>query len=151
MLLEEIKNNNLTSYHESFDSWEDAIKACGKTMIKEGYIDDDYVKAIIDCVKEYGPYIVLMPGIAMPHFTLGAKGVYKNGIGFMKVKKPVSFDPNDEEKNANLFFTLAATNHDEHLKNMVQLSEMLMNEELVEELLKVENDDDLDCIIGKYR
>lgn len=151
MLLQTIKNEGLTVYHQAFDTWEEAIKAAAVPMIEKGFIDDQYVTAIIDCVHEYGPYIVLMEDVAMPHSTLGATGVYKNGIGFMKVEKAVDFDPNDSEKKARLFFTLAAVSHDEHLNNMMQLSELLMNEAIVADLLTVQNDSDLQKVIDKYQ
>lgn len=150
-LLEQIYQNHLTSYHESFASWQEALQACGSTLIEQGFIDQRYVDAIIRCVDEFGPYIVLMKDVAMPHSTLGAEGVYKTGIGFMKVEQAVSFDSNDEEKQARLFFTLAAVNSEEHLNNMMQLSELLMNEEVVADLLMVKNDQDLVSIIEKYK
>ena len=150
MLLEDFVNRKLTSFQTSFDSWQDAIRGSGETLIKQGYIDDRYVKAVIACVEKYGPYIVIAPDIAMPHSTEKADGVYKTAISFMKVEKPVVFDPNDPEKNARLFFMLAAENHEAHLKNMMELSEMLMNEDLVSDLLKAKNDYDLLAIANKY-
>ncbi|MBF1101432.1 MAG: PTS sugar transporter subunit IIA, partial [Solobacterium sp.] len=38
-----------------------------------------------------------------------------------------------------------------HLNNMMQLSELLMNEEVVNDLLEVHNDDDLRNVIEKYK
>ncbi|MBW9213063.1 MULTISPECIES: PTS sugar transporter subunit IIA [Terrabacteria group] len=151
MLLEQIYNNHLTSYHEKFDDWKEALDACGKTLIEQGYIDHRYVEAIIKCVEEFGPYIVLIKDVAMPHSTVQAEGVYKTAIGFMKVHEPVVFDENDDEKQARLFFTLAATNNEEHLNNMMQLSELLQNEQLVADLLTVNDDCDLLKIIEKYK
>ncbi len=150
MLLEDFVNRKLTSFQTSFDSWQDAIRGSGENLIKQGYIDDRYVKAVIACVEKYGPYIVIAPDIAMPHSTEKADGVYKTAISFMKVEKPVVFDPNDSEKNARLFFMLAAEDHEAHLKNMMELSEMLMNEDLVSDLLKAKNDNDLLAIANKY-
>jgi PTS system ascorbate-specific IIA component len=91
-----------------------------------------------------------MPDVAMPHSTLGGTGVYKTAIGFCKVKEPVVFDPNDETKNARLFFTLAAVDNEQHLQNMVQLSEMLVKEGIVEDLLAAETKEDLLDIDKKY-
>lgn len=150
MLLEDFVNRKLTSFQTSFDSWQDAIRGSGENLIKQGYIDDRYIKAVIACVEKYGPYIVIAPDIAMPHSTEKADGVYKTAISFMKVEKPVVFDPNDSEKNARLFFMLAAENHETHLKNMMELSEMLMNEDLVSDLLKAKDDNDLLAIANKY-
>ena len=150
MLLEDFVNRKLTSFQTSFDSWQDAIRGSGENLIKQGYIDDRYVQAVIACVEKYGPYIVIAPDIAMPHSTEKADGVYKTAISFMKVETPVVFDPNDSEKNARLFFMLAAEDHEAHLKNMMELSEMLMNEDLVSDLLKAKNENDLLAIANKY-
>ena len=86
----------------------------------------------------------------MPHSQEGAVGVNKTAIGFMKLEKPVSFDENDPEKDAQLFFTLASCNPDQHLNNMMKLSEMLMNDDLVEVLLKAKTPEDLLALDGKY-
>ena len=150
MLLEDFVNRKLTSFQTNFDSWQDAIRGSGENLIKQGYIDDRYIKTVIACVEKYGPYIVIAPDIAMPHSTEKADGVYKTAISFMKVEKPVVFDPNDSEKNARLFFMLAAENHEAHLRNMMELSEMLMNEDLVSDLLKAKDDNDLLAIANKY-
>ncbi len=68
----------------------------------------------------------------------------------MKVEEPVHFDPEDPEKDARLFFVLASADHEKHLENMMRLSEMLMNEELVEELLEAKSKEDLLAIDKKY-
>jgi len=52
----------------------------------------------------------------------------------MKLEEPVTFDPEDPDKTATLFFTLASCDHDKHLDNMSRLSEMLCNEDLLADL-----------------
>ncbi|MEG0176990.1 PTS sugar transporter subunit IIA [Anaerorhabdus sp.] len=151
MLIEKFIDNKVTCYHTEFNTWQDAVKAAAQPLIDQAFIEPVYVNAVIECVEKYGPYIVIAPNIAMPHSTEGATGVLKTGIGFMKVEEPVHFDPNDPEKDARLFFTLAAENHENHLENMMELSEMLMNEELVEDLLQVKNDQDLKKVGEKYK
>ena len=49
----------------------------------------------------------------------------------------------DPEKDAQLFFTLASCNPDQHLNNMMKLSEMLMNEEVVKALADAKTPEDL--------
>ena len=150
MLLKDLVDNKLTCYEQSFDDWKEAIKANGVPLKREGYIDDQYIGAVIACVEKYGPYIVIAPNIAMPHSTEGAPGVYKTGIGFMKTEEPVHFDPADPEKDASLFFMLASNDSDAHLNNMMQLADMLSNDDLVADLLNAKNDDDLLAIAEKY-
>lgn len=149
-LLKQFVDRKVTSYQKGFNTWQESIVASCQPLVKEGIIENCYVDAIISCVEKYGPYIVIAPNIAMPHSTEGAKGVNETCIGFMKVEEPVHFDLNDPEKDARLFFVLAAVDHDKHLENMMALSEMLMNDELVQDLLEVTCDEDLLALDQKY-
>ena len=109
----------------------------------DGTVEANYKEDIIACVEKYGPYIVIMPDVAMPHSQECAEGVHDTAIGFMKLEQPVSFDENDPEKDARLFFTLASCNPDQHLANMTKLSELLMNEDVVAALLEAGSPEDL--------
>lgn len=149
MLREFVKNKH-TAFHKHFDSWEEAVQAGCEPLLRDNTITQDYVNSVIQCVKDFGPYIVIAPMIAMPHSSTGAIGVNKNHIGFMKVEEPVHFTPGDPEKDARLFFTLAAVDADRHLENMVKLSEMLMNDDLITALLEAKSDEDLLAIADKY-
>ena len=150
MLLKDIVEANHYSFVDSFDSWQDSIYGAAQPMVADGTLDNQYLDKIIENVNTYGPYFIIMPDVAMPHSTLGGTGVYKTAIGFCKVKEPVVLDPNDETKNARLFFTLAAVDNEQHLQNMVQLSEMLVKEGIVEDLLAAETKEDLLDIDKKY-
>lgn len=130
--------------------WEEAIRMSCETLEADGTVEANYKEDIISCVKKYGPYIVIMPDVAMPHSQEGATGVHKTTIGFMKLEKPVSFEPGNPDLDARLFFTLASCNSDQHLENMTKLSELLMNEEVVGELLKAETPEDLIRIQEQY-
>ena len=92
----------------------------------------------------------MCPQVRALHCDYAKRGYAKTAIGFMKLEKPVSFDPEDPEKDARLFFTLASCNPEQHLNNMMRLSEMLMNEELVTELLEAKGPDDLLKLQEKY-
>ncbi len=139
-----------TCYHQQFDTWQESIIASCQPLIDDGTIDSRYIDAIIACVHKFGPYIVLAPNIAMPHSTEGCEGVFGNAISFMKVEEPVVFQEGNPDKNATLFFVLASVNHDEHMKNMMQLATVLTNPQLVDDLLTVKNDEDLLKVAEKW-
>lgn len=123
--------------------WQEAVRISCEPLLKDNSITEKYVEEIILCIKEYGPYIVIMPNVAMPHSKITKDGVNKTSITFMKLEKPVSFDENDPEKNALIFFTIASSNPDEHLDNIVKLSHILGNEELIQKLQEIENPEEL--------
>lgn len=69
----------------------------------------------------------------------------------MKVEKPVIFDEEDEDSYANLFFTLAAENPEQHHANIANLMSILTNEDLVAELMQVKDEAGLAAIAEKYQ
>lgn len=130
--------------------WKEAIRMSCESLVADGTVEENYKDQIIANIEKYGPYIVIMPDVAMPHCQEGAKGVHKTTIGFMKLERPVSFKEGDPEKEARLFFTLASCNTDQHLENMTKLSEVLMNEDVIRELLRAKGPDDLLRIQEEY-
>lgn len=150
MFIGELIEKNRVSFHERFDSWEEAIRASCQTLIDDGSIEDAYVESVINSVKKFGPYIIIMPNVALPHAQENAEGVNDTAISFMKVEEPVSFEEGNPEKDARLFFTLASADHNVHLENMGKLAELLMNQPLVDELLEAKNVDDLLVLDEKY-
>lgn len=149
-MLKEFVEKKHYKFAESATDWKEAICMSCEPLEADGTIKDNYKYEIIRCVEKYGPYIVIMPMVAMPHSQEGAEGVCKTAISFMKLKNPISFEPGNSEMDAQLFFTLASCNPEQHLANMSKLSDMLMNEELIEELKKAETAEDLLKINEKY-
>jgi len=150
VLLGEIIENKRARFAEKAENWEDAIRMSCELLINEGVISSGYADEVIAAVHELGPYIVLMPGFALPHAMKGSSNAHNNGIAFMKLAKPVSFNPDNNEKDASVFFTLAARDSEEHLLNMRKLWKMLTNEELCADLLKVSSMEELSALDIKY-
>lgn len=149
MLREFVEKKHYKFAKEAGD-WEEAVRMSCESLEADNTVEANYKEDIIACIKKYGPYIIIMPDVAMPHSQEGATGVHKTAIAFMKLEKPVSFEPGDPEKDARLFFTLASCDSQQHLDNMSRLSEILSNEEVVAELLKAEGPEDLLRIQEKY-
>ena len=150
MLLKTFVEQKHFLFAEKAADWRDSVRMSCKSLEADGTLDPSYADEIIACVEKHGPYIVIIPGIALPHSMEGAKGVNKTAIGFMKLEQPVSFDDSDPEKTATVFFTLASENHEAHLANMSQLFTMLSDDDLIEELFKVKGPEDLLRLDEKY-
>lgn len=143
MLLKEIVEKGHYCFIDKELSWQDSIRAACKPLEEKGVCKTQYAEEIISCVSKHGPYIVLVPGLAMPHSTENAEGAIETAIGFMKTEKMVHFLEGDPEKDANVFFTLVSTNPEEHHKNMQRLYTILTNEEALEALKHVKTVEDL--------
>lgn len=149
MLREFVEKKHYKFADEASD-WKEAIRMSCEPLEADGTVEVNYKEDIIKCVEKYGPYIVIAPNVAMPHSQEGAVGVNKTAISFMKLKNPVSFEPGDPEKDAQLFFTLASCDPSQHLDNMSRLSDMLMDEDVIAALEKAESPEDLLEIQEKF-
>lgn len=149
-MLREFVEKNHFKFEKEAKSWQDAIRMSCEPLLKDNTITEEYVDCIIKNVEDYGPYIVIIPNVAMPHSQISAVGVNNTDITFMKLEKPVSFDENDREKDARLFFTIASCNPDQHMENIVKLASIFENEKLIDELLLAQNSEDLLRLQEKY-
>lgn len=149
-MLKELVEENRCQFLDRVESWQEAIRISCRPLVESGIVDESYGDELIENVNMHGPYIVLMPGLAMPHTMEGSARAKGTGVAFMKVKEPVHFDPNDPEKDAVVFFTLAATDSEAHLENMRRLCKMLSNEELLAGLMNVSSAEELLRLHEKY-
>ena len=129
------------SFHEGFDDWRDAIRAACAPLVADGTIQKEYVSYISEKVEELGPYIVIAPEICIPHAERG-RGVNRTAMCFMKSETPVRFHE-DGEHDARIFVVLAAADDEEHIQNLMELSERLSDEETVAKLLAATTPEDL--------
>lgn len=149
-MLKEFVEKKHCLFVDHVSDWREALRlGCGP-LVADGTVDDTYADELIASVEKHGPYIVLMPGYAMPHTMEGAASAHGTAISFMKVNDPVHFDLDDPDKDASLFFTLASVDTDAHLQNMKRLFKMLTNDELVAELPTVTCEADLLRLQEKY-
>lgn len=149
-MLKQFVENKHCKFAKSAKDWKDAIRMSCEVLEADGTVEENYKEDIIACVEKYGPYIVIMPNVALPHSQEGAEGVHKTAISFLKLEEPVSFEEGNEDMDAQLFFTLASCNSEQHLANMSKLSELLSNEDVMKELETAKNEEDLLEIYKKY-
>jgi mannitol/fructose-specific phosphotransferase system IIA component (Ntr-type) len=128
--------------------WKEAIQVASNPLLEKGYINQDYVAAMIASILELGPYVVLAPRIAVPH-ARPEQGVNQLGMSLLCLKNSVSF-ADDGKHDVNLIIVFAATDKTTHLKAITQLSEMLSEEQDVEAILHADSRDQIVTIVNKY-
>lgn len=117
---------------------EDAIRAAGELLVKQGCVDEAYVEAMIEREKLVSTYMGM--GLAIPHGTSEAKGsVKKTGIVLVQYPDGVDFG----QEKAQLVFGIAGIG-DEHLDLLSKICEALEDEEVLE---KMKTTDDIAWIL----
>ncbi len=144
-MLKELLDKGRYSFHQGFSTWEEAVAAACKPLLEEAVIEPAYIQAIIKGIKEYGPYIVIAPQICIPHAQEG-QGVNQTAVCFMKTEETVHFS-DDPEHDARLFFVLASTNNDLHMKNLMELVNLISDQEVVDKLLNAKTVEELQALV----
>lgn len=144
------ENDLLNISEKTPKNWEEAIAFSGEILQAKKLITVKYIEDIIGDVHTYGPYIVIVPNVAMPHSSAQSEGVLGTGIGLTIFSNTVSFEEGNAEKDARLFFTLAAKDADTHMENIAALSEMLMVDGLIDDMLEVRTMADYEALLSKY-
>lgn len=126
-------------------NWEDAIKKAAIPLLKNNSIEEKYVDAMIDSVKENGPYINIGEGIALAH-SRPENGVHKIAVSLLRTYPAVSLV--NENHKIQLWFVLSAVDNNSHLKVIQQLAELLGDQEKIKHMLSAENVDELVNIIN---
>lgn len=119
-------------------SKEEAIRAVGELLVKQGCVSEAYVDAMIEREKLVTTYMGM--GLAIPHGTSEAKDtVKKTGITLVQYPDGVEFG----DEKAQLVFGIAGIG-DEHLDLLSKICEALEEEEVME---KMKTTDDVSWIL----
>lgn len=109
------------------EDWEAAINAGADILVANGVVEPSYTEGIISGIKEYGPYIVIAPGIAIPH-ARPELGAVKMGYSLITLDTPVCFD--EASGPVNVLITFAATDNDKHI-DLLRMIVTLINDGLI--------------------
>ncbi|MBP9477114.1 MAG: PTS sugar transporter subunit IIA [Sebaldella sp.] len=127
-----LKEENILYEKHEIENWETAIKLGFTPLIKGDYINESYYKNIIELINNFGPYMVVSEGLAIPHAE-NINNIYKSGMSLLYLKNPVIFPKN---KKVNLLFCLSAINKKDHIQS---LEDILILEEEFSFRKKLEN------------
>lgn len=140
-MLNELLTNDTIQLQDQSPDWQEAIRTAAQPLINRASIHPEYVEAMITNVKELGPYIVIAPGIAIPH-ARPESGVEQLGMSLLKLDEPVAFSDKEKHK-AQLIIILAAIDNQTHLKALAQLTELLSDEQAVDQMIQAASNEEI--------
>ncbi|KDB46369.1 PTS sugar transporter subunit IIA [Glaesserella parasuis] len=121
-LKQSLIENNSIKLHQSASNWEEAIKIGTDLLVAAGTIEPRYYDNIVSKIKEMGPYIILAPGLAMPH-AHPEEGVIKTSFALVTLETPIYFDGEDEP--VDVLLTLAGSDSDQHMQGLMEITQVL--------------------------
>jgi len=130
-LLQMLRFDHILSNVEVSD-WQQAVQTTGEFMRKAGLCTEEYIEAMIDLIQEYGPYLVIAPGIALLH-ARPDKYILKPGLVLITLKTPICFG-HSENDPVWLLIGLAASDNKSHVDALAELAILLSEEGIVEKI-----------------
>ncbi len=134
-----LKQENVQIYRNNID-WEEAIRVSVKPLEDGGYVTPAYKEAIIERVKNLGPYIVLTEDLVLPH-ARPEQGVLESQLAVTLFKEPVAF--NEDNPATKLFVALAAADNEKHINALASLMETFQDDAKVKDILEAEDPESL--------
>ncbi|ARM74366.1 TPA_asm: PTS fructose transporter subunit IIA [Listeria monocytogenes] len=135
--LEELLPKERITFQESVADWREAIQVASKSLQQEGYISRNYQHAMIENIEKLGPYIVIAPGIALPHASVD-DGAYRVGMSLLRLDKTVSFSSKAKDQ-VKLIIVLASIDSYTHINALSQLTNLIMKHHLLEQIEQAES------------
>lgn len=135
------------SLNQSATTWEEAIEKTGRLLLKNGYIKESYITSMIDVIKEYGSYIIISPGVALPHARCD-KNVVDTGMSLITLCEPVIFPGG---KKVDFLIAISSKDNKEHLDSLVDLMNLLTDYDFKEKIKKMNRPNEVLKFIYEYK
>lgn len=142
------KENNSIRLGLTAETWQEAVKLAVDPLIDSGAVTEEYYHAIIESTEEYGPYYILMPGMAMPHARPEA-GVNRDSFALITLTKPVTFS---DGKEVQVLLTLAATSAEIHTSVAIpQIIALFELEDSIERLVACQTPEEVLAMVDESK
>ena len=114
---------------DDVQSYKEAVTIAGTILVENGFVKSSYVEDIVTSFENYGSYMMLDEGIAIPHARNEAN-VFATGIALLILKQPIDF----LDHQLNVFFAFCSYDHQEHIDALVTISKLVRESDFKEKL-----------------
>lgn len=125
----------------SVKTWQEAVRLSGDLLVASGRTKSAYTDAMIATIEELGPYVVIAPGLAMPH-ARPSDAVLDTGMALLTLRQPVVFGHKKNDP-VSVVFSLAALDHDRHLELLSEFAGKFGAEGFVNSLLSCQAESEI--------
>ena len=147
-MLESWLNKECIALNVDAQDYRQAIQVGGDLLVANEKAEKSFVTAMIDAVTELGPYMVVAPGVAVPHARpeSGAKAV---ALSLVTLNNPVNFG-NPENDPVWLVTCLCAWDSESHIELLQRLVNLLADDEAVSQIRNSKDIEYVVNLISKY-
>lgn len=103
--------------------WREAVLAAGDLLSRLGIAEPRYGPAMVATAERLGPYIVVAPGLAIPH-SRPEDGALRSGLCLITLKEPVCFG-NAANDPVRVVVAIASADANSHVEALAELAPVL--------------------------
>lgn len=111
---------------------EAAVRRSGALLAAAGRVEPAYTDEMLAALEEYGPYIVIAPGVALAHSRPSA-AVREVAFSILTLDPPVPFG-HEENDPVRLVVGMAAPDSESHIEALRQMAELLGDDSMRERI-----------------
>jgi len=130
----------------SVRNWQEAVREAGSLLVNAGMAEPRYTEAMIKMVEDIGPYIVIAPGVALPH-ARPEDGVKKACMSLVTLSPPVNFG-NEHNDPVKLVVAFGTTDNKAHIEALTELARLLGDSTKLEGLERASSPEEILKLIG---
>ncbi len=125
--------------------WRAAVTAAGRLLERSGAVQPSYTAAMLRVVEELGPYIVLAPGLALPH-AHPQDGVLRPCLAVVALDAPVNFG-SPENDPVRVVIAFGAVDDTGHTAALAALAGALMEPGALDALMAARSVDEIQAVL----
>lgn len=144
-MIQDLLTDDKIQIHIEAKDCNEAIEKTSEPLLANESIKENYVEAMKESIKKYGPYIVIGPGIALAH-ARPEDGVSKLDVSVASLAKPIDFG-NKQNDPVKIIFVLSAVDSYSHLNILKAIVNLINKPNRIEELYKAKTKDEFKTIL----
>lgn len=146
-MLKDYLDPRAVSLGNEVKDWRTAIETTGRLLVDSGAAEEKYVSAMIRTTEELGPYVVIAPGVAIPH-ARPENGARKVGLSLAVLSEPVEFGSKENDP-VDLVFGFSTTDSEAHMELIQALADFIEKEENCQALRDAETVEEVMAIVER--
>ena len=129
------------------ESWRDAVRLAGVALARSGAATSAFADEMIRVIDEFGPYVVIAPGLALAHARPGPETL-ANGLSVVTLSTPVPFGHAHNDP-VRVVLGLSITQANDHIAAVAELANIFNDESAIPRLASATTVGEILSIMGQ--
>ena len=129
--------------------WKESIRFAGNILVERNKIKKDYIDDMIKNIEEYGPYIVIKKGVALPHAAI-SKNVIETSFLLVRLKNPVAYGAQKLDP-IKYVCILAVSDEKDHIKALFDFNNLMTSEDFMNQLESANTSVEVEELIRRFK